>query len=467
MKDVKTKPEGGKPKLLENAAKAPKIAVKDLWLKSKEKSISELRETPFAKQQEASSGAPANRAEDQLLSGAENVAGKGASVVYRGGKKLAQRTAQTLQERKQETQVAEEIQHTSSLSGSPPSTVSSGSRESSPAVSPSMNIARSRQIEVSSSATGSRFPVSSSSMVRRTSKTGKQTVFSVHPLPKTRPVSVGRRTGKTARQATGAAQSARKNARRSAQAARQAVKRTAQGIRAAARAGISTLRAALLAGKALIAALAAGGWVAVVVVLIFCLLALVAGSCFGVFFSSEPVAGGVSVAQAVSQLDAEFQAEIDRISQSVDHDRLEITASNGEPSVAWKEVLAVFAARETGAEDGAPVVALHDNQVQALRTILWDMTSLSHTTRKESKTVEAEKTSLDGSTIFVEETITETILEIRVAHRPPAEMAEAYAFSDRQNVYLDLLLDPENDVLWREMLGEAEFLCPGNPAFME
>ena len=94
MKDVKTKPEGGKPKLLENAAKAPKIAVKDLWLKSKEKSISELRETPFAKQQEASSGAPANRAEDQLLSGAENVAGKGASVVYRGGKKLAQRTAQ-------------------------------------------------------------------------------------------------------------------------------------------------------------------------------------------------------------------------------------------------------------------------------------------------------------------------------------------------------------------------------------
>ena len=39
MKEIKTKPEGGKPKLLDKAAKAPKTAMKDLWLKSKDKSI--------------------------------------------------------------------------------------------------------------------------------------------------------------------------------------------------------------------------------------------------------------------------------------------------------------------------------------------------------------------------------------------------------------------------------------------
>lgn len=50
MKEIKTKPEGGKPKLLDKAAKAPKTAMKDLWLKSKDKSISELKETPFASQ---------------------------------------------------------------------------------------------------------------------------------------------------------------------------------------------------------------------------------------------------------------------------------------------------------------------------------------------------------------------------------------------------------------------------------
>ena len=61
LKEIKTKPEGGKPKLLDKAAKVPKTAMKDLWLKSKEKSISELKETPFASQRGESSNAPGIR----------------------------------------------------------------------------------------------------------------------------------------------------------------------------------------------------------------------------------------------------------------------------------------------------------------------------------------------------------------------------------------------------------------------
>ena len=66
MKEIKTKPEGGKPRLLESAAKAPKTAMKDLWLKSKEKSVSEIKRTPFASQQGETSNAPANSAGDQM-----------------------------------------------------------------------------------------------------------------------------------------------------------------------------------------------------------------------------------------------------------------------------------------------------------------------------------------------------------------------------------------------------------------
>ena len=86
MKEIKTKPEGGNPKLLESAAKAPKTAMKDLWLKSKEKSVSEIKETPFASQQGESSNAPANTAGDQMLSGMESTATKGADLPYGGGK---------------------------------------------------------------------------------------------------------------------------------------------------------------------------------------------------------------------------------------------------------------------------------------------------------------------------------------------------------------------------------------------
>mgnify|MGYP007002075033 CR=1 FL=1 len=102
MKEIKTKPEGGKPKLLDKAAKAPKTAMKDLWLKSKDKSISELKETPFASQRGESSNAPANTAGDQMLSGMETAAKKGANLTYRGGKKLAQATARKVERKKRD-----------------------------------------------------------------------------------------------------------------------------------------------------------------------------------------------------------------------------------------------------------------------------------------------------------------------------------------------------------------------------
>ena len=37
MKEIKLKPDISKPKMLESAARAPKIAMREAWLKSKEK----------------------------------------------------------------------------------------------------------------------------------------------------------------------------------------------------------------------------------------------------------------------------------------------------------------------------------------------------------------------------------------------------------------------------------------------
>ena len=118
MKEIKTKPEGGKPKLLERAAKAPKTAMKDLWLKSKEKSVSELKETPFASQQGESSNAPANTAGDQMLSGMESTAKKGADLTYRGGKKLAQTTAKKVREKREVARIRKQAEGPASKAAS-------------------------------------------------------------------------------------------------------------------------------------------------------------------------------------------------------------------------------------------------------------------------------------------------------------------------------------------------------------
>lgn len=58
MKDVKTKPPRGEPKILEKSVKIPQVAMKKAWIQAKEKTKTELKETPFSSQKEQSANAP-------------------------------------------------------------------------------------------------------------------------------------------------------------------------------------------------------------------------------------------------------------------------------------------------------------------------------------------------------------------------------------------------------------------------
>ena len=235
-------------------------------------------------------------------------------------------------------------------------------------------------------------------------------------------------------------QKVRRKAARSAQRTRQTARAAARTVRSAARAVSAGLRAAVVAAKGLAAALIAGGWAAVLVIVLICLIAFIAGSCYGLFLGAEDTGKGTSVTQAVSLLNGEFEAKMEEIAESVEHDRQEVTANDGNTAICWEEVLAVFSARTTGAENGTQVVALDAAQIDALRAILWDMNGLSHTTRRETKTVEVTDTDMNGNTVIRTETVTETVLEIQITHRtgagdgvrvflyrPPARVSPAHA----------------------------------------
>lgn len=68
------------------------------------------------------------------------------------------------------------------------------------------------------------------------------------------------------------AQAAAKASRKAAQAARETAKATVAGVKAVAKATVSAVKAIIAGTKALIAAIAAGGWVAVVIILVVVLL---------------------------------------------------------------------------------------------------------------------------------------------------------------------------------------------------
>lgn len=417
LKEIKTRPEDRKPRLMDEAAKVPKTAMKDLWLKSKEKSVAELKETPFASQRGESSNDPANHAGEQMLSGIETTVKRGAELTYQGGKKLAQTTIRRIKEKRE---ISRPLSEAKNAGGSTVKTVKNTASK-----------IRTKNTSVKSIKGKPQKAVKNAS---RSMKSVKQS---------TKEIKTAQRTAKTTQQT---AKAAAKATQKTAQAAKATAKSAATGAKAAVKATIATV-------KGLISAIAAGGWVAVLIILLICLIAMVSGSCFGLFFSSDPTGTGTSVTQAVSTLNEEYMAHMQEIEAATPHDRQEITSNDGVLSINWEDILAVFSAKVTGAEDGVQVASLDDAQLDELRNIMWEMNAISSGTRTEKREVEITEVDENGKEITRTETVPETILEISITHKTPEEMARQYNFNFRQNEYLSLMSEPENKNLWAELLG--------------
>lgn len=417
LKEIKTRPEDRKPRLMDEAAKVPKTAMKDLWLKSKEKSVAELKETPFASQRGESSNDPANHAGEQMLSGIETTVKRGAELTYQGGKKLAQTTIRRIKEKRE---ISRPLSEAKNAGGSTVETVKNTASK-----------IRTKNTSVKSIKGKPQKAVKNAS---RSMKSIKQS---------TKGIKTAQQTAKTTQQT---AKAAAKATQKTAQAAKATAKSAATGAKAAVKATIATV-------KGLISAIAAGGWVAVLIILLICLIAMVSGSCFGLFFSSDPTGTGTSVTQAVSTLNEEYMAHMQEIEAATPHDRQEITSNDGVLSINWEDILAVFSAKVTGAEDGVQVASLDDAQLDELRNIMWEMNAISSSTRTEKREVEITEVDENGKEITRTETVSETILEITITHKTPEEMARQYDFNFRQNEYLSLMSEPENKNLWAELLG--------------
>ena len=229
-----------------------------------------------------------------------------------------------------------------------------------------------------------------------------------------------------------------------------AIQKAASSTRKTAVAVRSAVRHFLASLHSLITILAAGAGAALGIVIVICLVAFVSGSAYGIFFAANaPNAASVTVREAVETLTAEHRDRLEEISDTVQHDRQDITANDDVYYIRWQDVLAVFSSYVAGSEQGAPVAALTEEQVDKLREIMCAMNAVDYSTRAETAVIET--TDKNGKSTTTE--ITETVLVIELTHKTPDEMAADYHFTTRQNTYLQLLQDPQYEELWAELLG--------------
>ena len=208
--------------------------------------------------------------------------------------------------------------------------------------------------------------------------------------------------------------------------------RAARAARAAAAAAKKLTEVAAKAVKELISALASlGGSTALFVVFS---IVIVAGaflaSPLGILFADEQESDDtVPLATAIAEIQGEYHAELERL-QNGDFASVQIVGQAPD----WREVVAVFASKTAGAEDGIDVFTLDEERVELLRQVFWDMCEITTATQ----TVDVPDSNPDDD---VDDSHTETALTITVTAKTAEQMRLEYDFSKYQNDALDILLE--------------------------
>lgn len=180
-----------------------------------------------------------------------------------------------------------------------------------------------------------------------------------------------------------------------------------------------------------LAGLTGGGLLLIVLILVF-VVAAIGNSPFGIFFAAERSApNAVSVSEAVSTVNIAYNAKLEEL-QAGDYDSIVIHGQAAD----WPEVLAVFAAKTAGAEDGVDVATLDADRVQRLTDVFGDMTAIE----TEVEIIDHPGSGEDDPGW------TEYILHITITAKTADDMRMQYGFTEYQNSALDELL-AERDAL--------------------
>ena len=247
---------------------------------------------------------------------------------------------------------------------------------------------------------------------------------------------VAKKTEKTAKETI-------KASKRATQIAKETAKRTAQGVKVAVKATVSAIKAIIAGTKALVAAIVAGGWVAVIVIIVICLVALMCSSIFGIFFSSQKTsANSITMNTVVAECNQEFSDKLQSIQDSNPHDDYVLEGS----MASWKDVLTVYTIKQSNGVNQQDVMTIDDNKKNVIKQIFWDMNSLTSEVKDEMVTEQG--TNADE----MPKQVQKKVLHIKINTKTLEQMKNDYHFSPAQNKQLAELTDNKYASLWNGVI---------------
>ena len=190
-----------------------------------------------------------------------------------------------------------------------------------------------------------------------------------------------------------------KVAKKSYQIAKVAAKTTIKVARTTIKTMITVIKSIISATQALIAAILAGGWIAIVIVIIICLIGMICSSIYGIFFSNENGVNLKSMSSVVS-------------------------------------------------ETNSDAITLDDNKIQKLKDIFWEMNTISSRVEDVEKDIEI----IDDNGNTHTEKVIRKVLYIDIQGKSVEEMANSYNFNENQLQQLAELRSDKYKDLWSNAL---------------
>ena len=210
----------------------------------------------------------------------------------------------------------------------------------------------------------------------------------------------------------------------------ESTKKAYQGTKKVIKITIKVVKDIIALTKTLIAIILAGGWIAVLIIVLLCLIGLLLVSPYGIFFSSNDVNGnGITMNMLISSINNEYYQKINSIKQENEYDEFVVNTSGSN----WKQVLSIYSVLISNKSDP---ITINEEKEQLLKQIFWKMNTITYQIKEE----------------VVDEETTKKVLEINVVSKTLENMMNEYGLNISERDKVKELLSDEYSSLWNNTI---------------
>lgn len=220
-------------------------------------------------------------------------------------------------------------------------------------------------------------------------------------------------------------------------------------VKTAAKTTVAAVKATVAAVKGIVAAIISGGWIAVVVIVAICTIAMVLGAMFSFFTHGN---NDVSLNSVIFETENQLAENIAQYKYIYSCETVEI---RGEPS-PWKEVLAVYMVKyKVGGDDMDSIVSFDEKSVAQLKQIYNDFNNLSVEVEERIRTITEWEENESGKLVEVKREEFYNCMIVTHVTLTLDEMAKRYEFNTKKKQTLYDLLSSNFDEFWEMLFMEV------------